>query len=149
MHMCTSASTSKNRSIYFNTIRMQITCHCIYLIILLTAVLVIVLPYAFLLYLSYITLIHAHSYLGVRGLKKALSKFDPEKGFAFSTYAYPWIKEFMRIALASSLPITLPRHVYRLLLKVKNIQQQMSLISLGRMPTDEETADEMGISIER
>jgi DNA-directed RNA polymerase sigma subunit (sigma70/sigma32) len=84
---------------------------------------------------------------GVRGLKKALSKFDPEKGFAFSTYAYPWIREYIRAALASSLPIALPRHVYRLLMKVRGLQQQM--LSTGRQPSDEETAEEMGITIER
>ena len=84
---------------------------------------------------------------GVRGLKKALSKFDPEKGFAFSTYAYPWIREYIRSALASSLPIALPRHVHRLLMRVRGLQDQM--LSSGRMPTDEETAEEMGIPIER
>ena len=80
-------------------------------------------------------------------MKKALSKFDAEKGFAFSTYAYPWIREYIRSALASSLPIALPRHVYRLLVRVRSIQQQM--LSTGRVPTDEETAEEMGIPMER
>jgi DNA-directed RNA polymerase sigma subunit (sigma70/sigma32) len=86
---------------------------------------------------------------GVRGLKKALSKFDPEKGFAFSTYAYPWIREYIRSALASSLPIALPRHVYKLLLKVRTVQEQMSQLTPNRLPTDEEIAAEMGIPIER
>jgi DNA-directed RNA polymerase sigma subunit (sigma70/sigma32) len=82
-------------------------------------------------------------------LKKALSKFDPEKGFAFSTYAYPWIREYIRSALASSLPIALPRHVYKLLLKVRTVQEQMSQLTPDRFPTDEEIAAEMGIPIER
>jgi RNA polymerase sigma factor (sigma-70 family) len=86
-------------------------------------------------------------YEGVRGLKKAMSKFDPSKGCAFSTYAYPWIREHIRNALASSMPIALPRSVYRLLVKIRAIQERLS--SYGRTPTDEELASEMGISIER
>mmetsp|Transcript_29759 Transcript_29759/g.28456 ORF Transcript_29759/g.28456 Transcript_29759/m.28456 type:complete len:389 (+) Transcript_29759:113-1279(+) len=86
-------------------------------------------------------------YEGVKGLKKALSRFDPEKGFAFSTYAYPWIREYIRLALASSLPIALPMHVYRLLVKVRAVQERLA--SLGRPPTDEEMAEELCISMER
>ena len=86
-------------------------------------------------------------YEGVRGLKKAIAGFDPSKGFAFSTYAYPWIREYIRTALASSLPITLPRNVYRLLLRVRSIQQQF--VDRGVTPTDEELAEEMGVTIER
>ena len=84
---------------------------------------------------------------GVKGLKHAMTRFDPAKGFAFSTYAYPWIREYIRSALASSLPITLPRHVYRLLIRVRALQQQFA--ESGRDATDEELAQEMGISMER
>jgi RNA polymerase sigma factor (sigma-70 family) len=86
-------------------------------------------------------------YEGVKGLKHAMSRFDPKKGFAFSTYAFPWIREYIRAALAKALPISLPRHVYRLLVKVRAIQQQFA--ASGRLPTDEELAEEMGISMER
>jgi DNA-directed RNA polymerase sigma subunit (sigma70/sigma32) len=82
-------------------------------------------------------------------LKKALSKFDPERGFAFSTYAYPWIREYIRSALASSLPIALPRHVHRLLVKVRIVQERMSQLTPNLLPSDEEVAVEMGIPIER
>ena len=86
-------------------------------------------------------------YEGVKGLKHAMTRFDPKKGFAFSTYAFPWIREYIRASLAKALPITLPRHVYRLLVKVRTIQQQFA--ACGRLPTDEELAEEMGISMER
>jgi RNA polymerase sigma factor (sigma-70 family) len=81
-------------------------------------------------------------YEGVRGLKKALSKFDPDRGFAFSTYAYPWIREYIRSALASAMPIVLPRNVYRLLVRIKSIEQKLA--SIGRVPSEEELATEMG-----
>jgi len=87
-------------------------------------------------------------YEGVKGLKKAIDKFDADKGCAFSTYAYPWIREFIRAALASSLPIKLPQHVYKLLVKVRAIQTKF-LTVLGRSPTDEELATELGVSMER
>ena len=87
-------------------------------------------------------------YEGVRGLRKAYDKFDVAKGHAFSTYAYPWIKDYIRTALASALPITLPRHVYKLLSKVRAIKSRLSA-ELGRAPTEQELALEMGISMER
>ena len=89
-------------------------------------------------------------YEGVRGLRHALNKFEPSRGCAFSTYAYPWISEYIRAALSSSLPITLPRHVFRLLMRVKTIQQDWAAADgVERLPTDEELAAAMGISMER
>jgi DNA-directed RNA polymerase sigma subunit (sigma70/sigma32) len=58
---------------------------------------------------------------GVLGLRHALSKYDITRGYAFSTYAYPWIKDYMRSALSKALPISLPRHVYKLLVKVHTL----------------------------
>lgn len=81
---------------------------------------------------------------GVGGLKKAIEKFDISRNCSFSTYAYPWIKEYIRSALASAAPITIPNYVYRLLLKVYGAQERLYL-TLGRMPQDGEIMDELGI----
>lgn len=82
---------------------------------------------------------------GFRGLRKAMSKFDVKKGTAFSTYAFPWIKDHVRGALAGAPPITLPRHVHKLLIKVKAIQNNL-YAQYGRTATDEELRVAMGIS---
>eukprot|EP00607_Mallomonas_marina_P009266 CAMPEP_0182417854 /NCGR_PEP_ID=MMETSP1167-20130531/2294_1 /TAXON_ID=2988 /ORGANISM="Mallomonas Sp, Strain CCMP3275" /LENGTH=378 /DNA_ID=CAMNT_0024591663 /DNA_START=152 /DNA_END=1288 /DNA_ORIENTATION=- len=85
---------------------------------------------------------------GLKGLKRAIERFDATRGCAFSTYAYPWIKEYIRLALASANPITIPTHVYRLLVKVRGIQERLYL-TLGRAPTDEDLAEEMGVEMSR
>ena len=87
-------------------------------------------------------------YEGIRGLRKALTKFDFERGLAFSTYAYPWIKDYMRAALAAAHPIKLPRHVYKLAIKVNAIKSKFFRLS-GYEPTDEDLAAELGISMDR
>lgn len=87
-------------------------------------------------------------YEGMRGFRKALTKFDHEKGYAFSTYAYPWIKDYMRSALAAAPPITLPRHVYKLVVKVNAIRNRFQR-AIGYSPSDEELASALGISAER
>eukprot|EP01038_Epipyxis_sp_PR26KG_P010485 gene10485-14088_t len=87
-------------------------------------------------------------YEGVKGLRKSLLLFDVNKGFAFSTYAYPWIKDYIRAALARSLPIDLPRHVHRLLVKVKLINRKL-FYELQRNPTEEELQTALGLSTER
>lgn len=85
---------------------------------------------------------------GIRGLKRAAEKFDNSKGVCFSTYAYPWIQVYIKAALASSLPITLPRHVYQLLTRVYAVKNRLYLTT-GRQATEEELAKELGITMER
>jgi len=85
---------------------------------------------------------------GFKGLQRALQKYDVHKGYAFSTYAYPWIAEHIRNALAQSLPISLPHNVHRLLMRVQSVRSRLFLTQ-GRSPSDEELRAEMHLSGER
>ncbi|KAG5190010.1 RNA polymerase [Tribonema minus] len=75
---------------------------------------------------------------GSFGLMKAAERFDPDKGFKFSTYATWWIKQSIMRAIADqSRTIRLPVHVHDLLNSIKRATRELSL-ELGRTPTDEE-----------
>ena len=80
------------------------------------------------------------------GLIKAVERFDPAKGGKLSTYAAWWIKQSIKRALANqSKTIRLPVHLVDKIAKVRRLAASMSE-ELGREPTDEELADEVGIS---
>jgi len=80
------------------------------------------------------------------GLIKAVERFDPAKGGKLSTYAAWWIKQSIKRALANqSKTIRLPVHLVDKIAKVRRLAARMSE-ELGREPTDEELADEVGIS---
>jgi RNA polymerase primary sigma factor len=80
------------------------------------------------------------------GLMKAVERFDPAKGGKLSTYAAWWIKQCIKRALANqSKTIRLPVHLVDKIAKIKRVSMSMSE-ALGREPTDEELADEVGIS---
>ncbi len=80
------------------------------------------------------------------GLMKAVERFDPKKGGKLSTYAAWWIKQSIKRALANqSKTIRLPVHLVDKISKMRRVSLQMSE-ELGREPTDEELAEEVGLS---
>src|SRR6516165_7077891 len=80
------------------------------------------------------------------GLIKAVERFDPGKGGKLSTYSSWWIKQSIRHALANqSKMIRLPVYLVDKIWKMRRVSLQMSE-ELGREPTDEEFAEEIGIS---
>ena len=80
------------------------------------------------------------------GLMKAVERFDPAKGGKLSTYAAWWIKQSIKRALANqSKTIRLPVHLVDKISKMRRVSLQMSE-ELGREPTDDELAEEVGLS---
>ncbi len=80
------------------------------------------------------------------GLMKAVERFDPKKGGKLSTYASWWIKQSIKRALANqSKTIRLPVHLVDKIAKVRRVALKMTE-ELGREPSDDELAEEIGMS---
>ena len=80
------------------------------------------------------------------GLIEAANRFDVTKGYRFSTYATKWITQKIEIGITNtSRNIRIPYHKFEKIIKYKKVKEKLS-ISLNRIPTKEEIANEMNES---
>ncbi len=86
---------------------------------------------------------------GNLGLIKAVDKFDPVKGFKFSTYATWWIRQAITRAIADQArTIRIPVHMVETINRLMRVSRHL-LQTMGREPTPEEIAAEMEIPVDK